>query len=456
MAVKIGLEVHMQLNTKTKLFCGCPTHAEMPNSAICPICLGHPGSKPMLNKKAVTYAMKLALALNSEINTSMFFSRKTYFYPDLAKNFQITQYELPLAKGGHIELENGKKISIERLHIEEDPASLIHGGGGSLVDYNRSGIALGEMVTAPELESPDEAREFMKKLLGILVYLEIFDENNGVVKADANISIEESGYERVEIKNITGFKEIERALQYEIKRQTKAVEENEKIVRETRGWNAEKGITYSMRSKEEEADYGYIAEPDLPKVVIGADWLEEVQQTIPELPAEKAQRWVKEHSIDETDAKIIAAEPAVAKLFEQAKEVNAKLAAKWTRREVLRVLNLHKKELGETPITADRLKELLNMLKEGAITDKIGQQLLERMVHYPIWPKQTVAEEGLAAVSDGLQTICEQVIKENPKAVQDYKAGEEKAFEFLIGKVMAATKGKAVPAKAREALKEIL
>ncbi len=450
----IGLEVHVQLNTQTKLFCSCPTEASEPNIAICPTCLGHPGSKPVLNAKALEFGTKLALALGCKIAPTVVFSRKTYFYPDLAKNFQITQYEVPLGNDGQIVLENKNVIKIQRVHVEEDPGALIHEAGGCLVDYNRSGIPLCEIVTTPDMSSPAEAREFMKKLLNVLGYLGIFDINTCVIKADANVSIKEKGYTRVEVKNITGFKEIERALNYEVQRQ-----KQQEVKRETRGWDADKGITISMRSKELEEDYGYIVEPDLPLFEISPEWIRKVQSTIPELAEQKAKRWVKEWKIDETDARIIAADLDVALLFEKiAKKVDPVLTARWTRRELLRILNEKKKELRETEFREEELTELLKLLKEKKITDRIGQRIIEQLADKKFSPTAYVTEQKLTMVAeeDVLQKACEQAIKENPKAVEDYKKGEEKALMFLIGKVMRATKGTAAPNVVKELLKSLL
>ncbi len=452
--VVIGLEVHVQLNTKTKLFCSCPTQATEPNVAICPTCLGHPGSKPVLNAKALEFGTKLALAVGCTIAPTVVFSRKTYFYPDLAKNYQITQYEVPLGSNGQIILGSGQVVRIQRVHIEEDPGALIHEAGGCLVDYNRSGIPLCEIVTAPDMSSPAEAREYLKKLLQVLTYLGIYDQNTCVIKADANISIKEKGYMRVEIKNITGFKEIERALNYEVQRQ-----KQQEVKRETRGWDADKGITISMRAKETEEDYGYIVEPDLPLFEISPEWIRKVQQTIPELAEQKAKRWVKEWKIDETDSKIIAADLDVALLFEKiAKKVDPVLTARWVRREILRILNEKKKELRETEFREEELTELLKLLKEKKITDRIGQRIIEQLAEKRFSPTAYVTEQKLTMVAeeDVLQKACEQAIKENPKAVEDYKKGEEKALQFIIGQVMRATKGTAAPNVVRELLKGLL
>src|SRR3989338_5408268 len=423
--VIIGLEIHVQLNTQSKLFCSCPTQASEPNTAICPTCLGHPGSKPVLNALALEWATKLALALGCTIASRVVFSRKTYFYPDLVKNFQITQYEEPLGSNGQIILDSKQLVRIKRLHVEEDPGALVHEGSGTLIDYNRSGIPLCEIVTEPDMHSPAEAREFMKKLLSVVSYLGIFDQDKCVIKADANVSIKERNFQRVELKNITGFKEIERALQYEIQRQ-----KQQEVRRETRGWNAEKGISYSLRDKESEEDYGYIVEPDLPVFEISHDWVKQVQKTIPELSEQRAARWVSMWKIDETDARIIAADLDVAVLFEAiAKTADPVLSSRWVRREVLRLLNDQRKELKETSFEANSLSELFNLLSEEKITDRIGQRLIEQLAERKFSPVKYVKEQNLGMVVDEevLRKECHTAIAQNSKAVEDYKKGEEKS-----------------------------
>ncbi|HLC33285.1 MAG TPA: Asp-tRNA(Asn)/Glu-tRNA(Gln) amidotransferase subunit GatB, partial [Candidatus Nanoarchaeia archaeon] len=445
---------HVQLNTKSKLFCSCPTKATEPNTAICPTCLGHPGSKPVLNATALEWATKLALALGCTIAPHVVFSRKTYFYPDLVKNFQITQYEEPLGSNGQILLDNKQLVRIKRLHVEEDPGALIHEAGGTLIDYNRSGIPLCEIVTEPDLHSPSEAREFMKKLLSVVSYLGIFDQDTCVIKADANVSIKERNFQRVELKNITGFKEIERALQYEIKRQ-----KEQEVKRETRGWNAEKEVSYSLRDKESEEDYGYIVEPDLPIFEISHDWVKQIQKTIPELSEQRAARWVSMWKIDETDARIIAADLDVAVLFEAiAKTADPVLSSRWVRREVLRLLNDQRKELKETSFDAESLAELFTLLSEKKITDRVGQRLIEQLAQRKFSVASHVKEQNLGMVADEgtLKKECEDAIAQNPKAVEDYKKGEEKSLQFLIGQVMRATKGKASPQVIRELMLKII
>src|SRR3989338_6010324 len=352
--VVIGLECHIELNCNTKLFCSCPTKAnegaeDLPNTRTCPTCLGMPGSKPVLNKKAVEYAIKLCLALNCKINKELIFSRKSYFYPDMSKNYQITQYEIPLGDGGNLKLKSGKEIGITREHMEEDPAALIHPSGMQqsayvLVDYNRSGNPLLEIVTKPEVESAEEARDFMKQLITTLSYLKIFDINNGIIKADANVSIKESQYRRIEIKNITGFREIERALNYEIGRQKHEIAEGKKPEQETRSWDSEKGITFLLRKKETEEDYGYILDTDLVKTEITLDLVDKIKKEMPELAHDKIKKFITKHKIKKEDAEILAAEKELAEMFEKvAEEVDPILAAKWLRRELVRVLNYNKK-----------------------------------------------------------------------------------------------------------------
>lgn len=452
-AVIIGLEIHVQLNTQSKLFCGCSTKAQEPNTAVCPTCLGHPGSKPVVNQKAIEFGTKLALALGCELSREIVFSRKTYFYPDMSKNYQITQYEIPLGKNGHITLDSGKVVGITRIHLEEDPAALVHEHGIVLADYNRSGNPLCEIVTEPDLNSPEEARELMNKLVNILTYLKIF-ETDSIIKADVNISIKEKNFTRVEIKNVTGFKEIENSLFYEAERQ-----KTQEVVRETRGWDSEQGITYPMRTKETEEDYGYIIEPDLPVFTLEQKWIDEIKKQVPELPQQKVQKYLKQYQIDADDAKIIAYDLAVAQLFETvAQKVNPSLASKWMRRELMRVLNLSKKSLNETQITSAELIELFKLLEEKKITDRIGQELIEKLVQEKFSPKKYVEQQGLGMVADEgeLNNYCDDAIKSNPQAVADFKAGVEKALKFLIGQVMAKTKGKADPQAVKRLLEDKL
>src|SRR3989338_6207385 len=462
--IVIGLEIHIQLNTVTKLFCSCPTQgSEEPNSRVCPTCLGHPGSKPVVNKKAIEYALKLALATKSKIAPELIFSRKSYFYPDMAKNYKISQYEIPLAVKGKIKLAAGKEINLTRIHMEEDPAALVHPAGMEkspyvLVDYNRSGNPLVEVVTEPDLTSPEEARDFMKQLITILEYLEIFDINNCIIKADANISINESGYTRAEVKNITGFKEIERALKYEVERQKQAVKEGKKLIQETRAWDSERGTTFSLRTKEVEEEYGYIIDPDLVKIELTQDRIKEIEKTMPELAEAKLDKFLKEHKIEETTAHVLAKDKELALMYEKvAMAVPPDLAAKWIRRELARVLNYQKKKFKDSAITENHLIELLTLIENKTITEKTAQRLIEKLVEEPFNVKEYVKQEKLGAVSDKseIEKFCKEAIKEAPKAIEDYKKGNEKALHFIVGIVMKKSKGKATPKEVNGILKSL-
>lgn len=463
--VVIGLEVHVELDTKTKLFCGCPTKPKQglldaPNARVCEICLGHPGSKPVLNKKAVEFGIKLCLALNCQIAPHLIFSRKSYFYPDLAKNYQVSQYELPLGSSGKLTVDQ-KDISITRAHLEEDPASILHPAGMKasqyvLVDYNRSGAPLIEVVTGPDMTTPSQARDFMKQLITILTYLEIFDPNKCVIKADANVSIKESNYSRVEIKNITGFKEIETALNYEIARQKKEVQEGKQIPLETRGWDADKAHTFSMRKKESEEDYGYIIDTDLVPTHITQDMIQTCQAAMPELASDKKEKYVSKYNIDETDAKVIAGDKHIAEFFEEvAQTIDKVLAARWIRRELLRVLNYNKKTIQKVDITPTHMINLLTLISQKKITDNVAQKILEQLIEKPFDVKEHVASQGLEAVSDTgeLEKFCDEAIQEAPQAVQDYIGGEEKSLNFIVGLVMKKTRGKADPQTVKDIIK---
>lgn len=465
--IVIGLEIHTELNTKTKLFCSCSREekeGEEPNSRTCPTCLGMPGSKPVLNKKAVEYALKLCSALKCKISPELIFSRKSYFYPDMAKNYQISQYEIPLGNGGELRLTTGRAVKLKRVHMEEDPASLVHLGDMKtspfvLVDYNRSGNPLCEIVTEPDMTSADEARDFMKQLITVLEYLGIFDINKCIIKADANISIKDSGYTRAEIKNITGFKEIERALNYEILRQKNDVKEGKKILNETRGWDAENGLTYSMRTKESEEDYGYIIDPDLVITKITDEWLKQIKKEMPELAEEKLKKFLEEHKIEETTANVLAKDKKLADIYESViKEVNPDLAAKWIRRELPRVLNYNKKTLEESGILPEHMIALLKLIQDGKITEKIGQRLIEKLAESPYDINEYVQKEGLIAVSDSaeIDKFVKEGSKESIKALKEYFSGNERSFDFVFGNVMKKSNGKIKPNLLKEILRKNL
>ena len=453
--VIIGLEIHAELGTDSKLFCSCKTQGDdTPNSRVCPVCLGHPGSKPVVNRKAIDYALRLALSLGCKISDSLIFSRKSYFYPDMAKNYQITQYEVPLGSGGSLEI-GSNRIRIKRVHMEEDPASLVHPGGIGkspyvLVDYNRSGNPLCEIVTEPDITSPAEAREFMRRISTLLEYLGIFDSRHNILKADANISLKQRDYTRVEVKNISGFKEIEKALSYEIARQSAG-----EVIMETRAWDAEKGITFSLRKKESEEDYGYILDPDLVPLRLENKMIDAERKRLPELPSQKYWRYTAQMKISDDDAFVITGDLALTKLFEAStKRIDPQLAAKWVRREVMRVLNYNNIETRDMDLDEKEFIKLLSFIASKKITDKIGQKVLETLVVKKIDVEKFIESEGLLPVSDSteLRKYCHEAINENPKVVEDYKAGREVALNFLVGQVMKKSKGKADAKTVREML----
>lgn len=457
--LKIGLEVHVSLNkVNTKLFCGCklPDENAEPNSTTCEICLGMPGAKPVVNKKAIEHALRLALALNFKINKEFFFSRKTYFYPDMTKNYQITQYEVPIGENGAVLLDSGKKIRLRRIHLEEDPGALLHYPSYVLIDYNRAGIALCEIVTEPDISSAEEAREFIKKINNVISYLKIFDNKTGTIKADVNVSIE--GNERVEVKNINGFQAIEKAVVYESARQESLIKEGNGIkIRETRGWDADKSITIFQRSKESEEDYGYIFDTDLPMIELSDGYINELKSTIPELPHEKIERYVKELKLGRKDAEILAAEHLLADLFEKvAKEINPLIAARWLRHELMRVVNYNKKELHELELDENNMIQLLSLVEKKQITDNNAQKILENLVEKPFDVYEYVEINKLKVINEesDLAVFVKEAIKENAGAVGDYKAGKQEAFNFIIGMIMRKTKGQAKPDVIRKILKE--
>ena len=447
MSIKIGLESHVQLNCKTKIFCSCENKtSEKPNIYTCEICLGMPGSKPVLNKEALNQAIKVALALNCNINKKTFFSRKTYFYPDLPKNFQISQYEIPVASQGNLD-----EIKIRRIHLEEDPGKLIHKENYVLIDYNRSGTPLIEIVTEPDFKSPEEARVFLNKLFLILKYLKIYSKADDlVIKTDANISLNNGP--RVEVKNINSIKDVERALQYEAERQ-----KHEKVVQETRGWDDVKGVTVRQRLKETEDDYGYIFEPDLPYIELDEHDINEIKKSLPELAKDKVSRFVKQYKIKEDDAKILSSIYYLAELFEKVcREIKPDIAVKWLVRDLRRYLD--ESEFETININEKELITLLRYVQDKKITDQTAYRILERLVKENIKVDDLIKKENLIKIGDesSLKDLCEKVIKENPKAAQDYKSGREEALHFLFGKVMYSTKGQASPDIVRKLLKELL
>lgn len=460
--VKIGLEVHSQLTSlKTKLFCGCSSNyrGNEPNTLVCPVCLGIPGALPVVNGKAVEFAVMAALALNCRVSDRMFFFRKNYFYPDMPKNFQISQYDraggVPLAVDGYLHVEVGKKrkkIRISRVHMEEDPGRLVHLGPidqspYTLVDYNRAGIALLEVVTEPDLRSPREARVFLQRLRSMLEHLGVFDGGlEGAMRCDANISL--AGGTRVEVKNISSFKEVERALSFEIMRQRDLVKKGLAVERETRHWDEARRLTITLRTKEEEQDYRYFPEPDLVPIVITKDFVESARARMPELPEARIRRFVEEYGLPVYDAEVLVGQKALADFFEDCVKLynKPKEVSNWMMSDLLRCLYENNLELAESKITPAHLVEMIRLIDEGLISGKIGKRVLPEMVLTGKRPRWIVEKRGLVKITSRqvLKEVMEKVFAENPKAVKDALV-DEKAVHFLVGQLMRATGGKADP-----------
>ncbi len=468
----IGLEVHAQMLTDTKIFCNCSTKfGSAPNSHACPVCLGMPGVLPVLNKKVVEFGMKMALATNCTINPSNSFARKNYFYPDLPKGYQISQFAYPLAEHGYISLEtNGeqKKIGITRIHMEEDAGKLMHdeNNPSSYVDLNRTGVPLIEIVGEPDIRSPEEAAEYLKRLHEILVYLEICDGNmeEGSFRCDANVSIRPMGQKefgtRTELKNMNSFRNVQRALEYEVKRQQYLVENGQKIVQETRLWDDAQGVTNSMRSKEEAHDYRYFPDPDLVPVMVDEAWIAKIRKELPELPLVKRERFVKEYQIPVYDAGVLTAERALAEYYEEVVRLcgKPKQASNWVMGDVLRFLNEEKRNIRQCPITAKSLADMIKLIEEGAISGKMAKDVIEEMYKSGKSPQDIIKEKGLVQITDEgelIKTITT-IIEANPNQLKDFRGGKEKLFGFFVGQVMKATQGKANPQLVNDLLKKML
>lgn len=471
----IGLEVHIELKTNTKIFCSCSTEfGAEPNHHVCPVCMGLPGVLPVLNKKVVEYGILAGLALNCQIARYSKFDRKNYFYPDLPKAYQISQYDLPLAENGYLEINTGdgvKRIGITRIHMEEDAGKLVHQGSisttpYSLVDYNRTGVPLIEIVSEPDMRSPEEARAYVEKLKAIIQYTDVSDckMQEGSLRCDANVSVRPAGTEKLgtktEIKNLNSFKSLQRALEYEIERQIDLLEDNEKIIQETRTWDEERGITLPLRSKEEAHDYRYFPEPDLVPVEISQEWIDSIKSRLPELPDEKRKRYVEQYGLPPYDAGVITVSRDMASFFEDCVEIypEAKTVGNWIMGDLSRLLNARNMDITECPVKPEQLVEMLKLLDKGTISGKIAKTVFEEMFETGKDPATIVEEKGLVQISDtsAIEELVNTAIENNPKSVQDYKAGKKKAMGFLVGQVMKASKGKANPQVVNELLKQKL
>ena len=472
----IGLEVHSQLMTKSKIFCACSTKfGAAPNSNTCPVCEGLPGVLPVLNKQVVEFAIRSGLATNCSITKHSVLARKNYFYPDLPKAYQISQYELPITEHGWIDIkvhDNVKRIGITRIHMEEDAGKLLHeypgevAGKYSFVDFNRCGVPLLEIVSEPDMRSPEEAREYLTKLKNILEYLEVSDCNmeEGSLRCDANISLRPVGSSefgvKVEIKNMNSFRNVQRALEYEVERQTLMLESGEEIVQETRLWDADKGMTFSMRSKEEAHDYRYFPDPDLLPVIVSDEWVERVRSELPELAGVKQQRFIDEYALPQYDAEVLTASKYLANYFEECVKMfpQAKVVSNWVMSDILRELKQRDLDIRECPVTPSHLAEMLKLIENKTISGKIAKTVFEEMFATGKRPDDIVKEKGLVQISDEgqLEEIIVKVMSDNPGPVAQYRAGNAKTLGFFVGQVMKATKGKANPQLVNSLLKRKL
>ena len=468
----IGLEVHAQLKTKTKIFCACSTaFGAPPNTHTCPVCLGMPGVLPVLNKKVVDYTLRMALATNCKISGESRFARKNYFYPDLPKGYQISQYELPIAQHGYVDTEiNGdrRRIGITRIHMEEDAGKLSHDPDRpvSMVDFNRTGVPLIEIVSEPDIRSPEEAGAYLRQLRSIVRYLGICDGNleEGSFRCDANVSIRPKGTDklgtRTELKNLNSFKHVEKALQYEISRQREVLIEGGQIVQETRLWDPDKNKTISMRGKEEAHDYRYFPDPDLLPLVVDDEWIRRTQSSLPELPDQKRNRFIDQYGLPAYDAVLLTSDRELADYFEQCvhKFNQPKTVSNWIMGSLLGILNAKGKTIEESPVSADNLAALLELIDADVISGKIAKSVFDEMAQTGKAPAQIVEEKGLVQISDtdAIEVVILKVIAGNPKEVEAYRNGKIKLMGFFVGQVMKETKGQANPKLVNEILKKRL
>ena len=459
--VIIGLEVHAELSTKTKIFCSCPTaFGAAPNTHTCPICMAMPGTLPVLNEKVVEYAVKAGLATNCEISRNSKNDRKNYFYPDLPKSYQISQFDKPLCEHGYVEIEiNGekKKIRLTRIHIEEDAGKLNHDefGGGSLVDLNRAGVPLIEIVSEPDLRSAEEVEQYLRKLKSILEYIEVSDckMQEGSLRADVNVSVRKKGETklgtRTEMKNMNSFRSIVRAIEYEVDRQIDVIENGGKIDQETLRWDDVSGKTFPMRDKEDAQDYRYFPDPDLVAIKLSEEYIENIKNSLPELPESRKERYLQEYKLSEKDAKLITASKYLSDLFEEAVKVcnNPKAVNNWIISDISRILNETEMEPIQIPFDAKQLAKLVVLIDKGTISSSIGKKVLVELFENPRDPEDTIKEKGWIQISDegAIKEVVLKILENNPQSIADYKGGKDKALGFLVGQAMKETKGKANP-----------
>ncbi len=458
--VVIGLEVHAELSTKTKIFCSCPTEfGALPNTHTCPICMAMPGTLPVLNEKVVEYAVKAGLATNCEISRNSKNDRKNYYYPDLPKSYQISQFDKPLCKDGHVEIETkeGKKtIRIERIHIEEDAGKLNHDdfGGGSLVDLNRAGVPLIETVSKPDMRSAEEAESYLRKLKSIFEYIEVSDckMQEGSLRADVNVSVHKPGEPfgtRTEMKNMNSFRSIVRAIEYEVNRQIDVIEDGGVIEQETLRWDDVSGKTFPMRDKEDAQDYRYFPDPDLVAIKLSDEYIENIKNTLPELPESRKQRYLEDYQLSEKDAKLITSSKYLSDLFEQSIKVcnNPKAVNNWIISDISRILNETEMDPIEIPFDSNQLGKLVILIDKGTISSSIGKKVLVELFENPRDPEEIIKEKGWIQISDegAIKEVVLKILEANPQSIADYKGGKDKALGFLVGQAMKETKGKANP-----------
>ena len=459
--VIIGLEVHAELSTKTKIFCSCKTEfGAEPNTHICPVCMALPGALPVLNEKVVEYAVKAGLATNCSISKDSRNDRKNYFYPDLPKSYQISQADKPLCNNGYIEIEddngNTKKVRILRIHIEEDAGKLNHNefGGGSLVDLNRAGVPLIEIVSEPDIRSEAEADRYLKKLKSILQYIDVSDckMQEGSLRADVNVSVHKKGEPfgtRTEMKNMNSFKSISRAIEYEKNRQIDELERGNTITQETLRWDDLEGRTFSMRNKEDAQDYRYFPEPDLGVIKLSDEYIENIRKELPEMPESRKERYINELGLSEKDSNNITSSKFLSDLFEKAGEIsgNYKAVCNWINSDIARIVNEKEIEPEQIPFTAEELAELVKLIDKGTISSSIAKKVLDELFENPRKPSQIIEEKGWIQISDEgqIKEVVLKILAENEQSVIDYKAGKDRALGFLVGQAMKQTKGKANP-----------
>ena len=458
--VVIGLEVHSELSTKTKIFCSCKTaFGGAPNTQVCPVCMAMPGALPVLNEKVVEYAVKAGLATGCEIERNSKNDRKNYFYPDTPRSYQISQFDKPLCFGGNIEIEtsNGKKnIGITRIHIEDDAAKLNHDdlGGGTLVDLNRAGVPLIEIVSEPDIRSAEEAEQYLRKLKSILEYIEVSDckMEEGSLRADINLSVHKKGEpfgQRTEMKNMNSFRSIVRAIEYEANRQIDVIESGGKISQETLRWDEVSGKTFSMREKENAQDYRYFPDPDLVAIKLSEEYIQNIKNSLPELPESRKKRYLEEYKLSEKDARIITSSKHLSDLYEGAGRIsgNIKAVGNWIISDISRILNEKELEPINIPFTANQLAELVMLIDKGTISSSIGKKVLEELFENPRNPEEIIKEKGWIQISDegAIKEVVLKILELNPQSVADFKSGKDRALGFLVGQAMKETKGKANP-----------